>query len=266
MQDDAMSETELRVVCRECGSEVSPYVTECPYCGSRVRKRAPKLEHHDDHFEAKPSAGARLRSRLPKLRINRLFRAGEIAGTGLLSPAVVLAVSALVLLSGVAAGLSLYQVGAVSGPIEGQWWRYLTAPFAYDSVGYLFAVGLAIAIFGSGIEQRLGAFPTLVLMLGCGGLGVLAGYGASVALETSGSLIAGGNSIALGSILAWWALRRGESRAGVTDPPDLIGVGVAVIVVLLLPLVESSADVFAGIAGGLVGGILGLIAARARRD
>ena len=39
-----MSQPDLFVVCRNCGSEVSPYVTECPYCGQRVRKRAPKLD------------------------------------------------------------------------------------------------------------------------------------------------------------------------------------------------------------------------------
>ena len=35
---------ELFVVCKSCGSEVSPYITECPYCGARLRKRAPKIE------------------------------------------------------------------------------------------------------------------------------------------------------------------------------------------------------------------------------
>jgi ribosomal protein L40E len=35
---------ELFVVCKKCNSEVSPYITECPYCGTRLRKRAPKLE------------------------------------------------------------------------------------------------------------------------------------------------------------------------------------------------------------------------------
>ncbi|KAA0269287.1 MAG: zinc-ribbon domain-containing protein, partial [Acidobacteria bacterium] len=44
-----MSQTpELSVVCRSCGSEVSPYVTECPYCGHRLRKRAPRLEREGD--------------------------------------------------------------------------------------------------------------------------------------------------------------------------------------------------------------------------
>ena len=49
-----MSETELSVICKNCGSEVSPYVTECPYCGARLRKRAPKLERRGDVLEPKP--------------------------------------------------------------------------------------------------------------------------------------------------------------------------------------------------------------------
>ena len=34
---------DLFVVCHSCGAEVSKYVTECPYCGERVQKRAPKI-------------------------------------------------------------------------------------------------------------------------------------------------------------------------------------------------------------------------------
>ena len=56
-----MSETELSVICKNCGSEVSPYVTECPYCGARLRKRAPKLERRGDALEAKRAARRRRR-------------------------------------------------------------------------------------------------------------------------------------------------------------------------------------------------------------
>ena len=38
-----MTEPDLFVICKSCSAEVSPYVTECPYCGQRVRKRAPKI-------------------------------------------------------------------------------------------------------------------------------------------------------------------------------------------------------------------------------
>src|SRR5277367_2807278 len=37
------SGADLFVVCKQCGSHVSPYITECPYCGNRLRRRAPKL-------------------------------------------------------------------------------------------------------------------------------------------------------------------------------------------------------------------------------
>ena len=48
-----MSAPELSVVCRNCGSEVSPYVTECPYCGQRLRKRAPKLQREGDEIRVR---------------------------------------------------------------------------------------------------------------------------------------------------------------------------------------------------------------------
>ena len=56
-----MSEPDLFVVCKNCSAEVSPYVTECPYCGQRVRKRAPKIGP-----DGAPQTG-RLRRRGPKL-------------------------------------------------------------------------------------------------------------------------------------------------------------------------------------------------------
>lgn len=290
MRDDRMSDTELEVVCRECGAEVSPYVTECPYCGARVRKRAPRLAYDDDHFEPLPSSGRRLR--LPRLGLGRLLqrrrraraeRAGSaqaattgvasLAGTGFVAPALVVLGSALLMLIRVAGDLSLYQVGAVAGEVQEDWWRYLAAPFAYDNVGYLFVVGVAVAIFGSGLERRLGSPATLILLLGCGVLGALGGYGAEVAIsgDATGLLIAGGNAIALGAVLAWLPLRRAEERrmyAGDRQPLmagyDAVGVGVVVMVLLMLPLVERSADVFAGVAGGVIGGLLGLIATGVR--
>ena len=44
---------DLFVVCKNCGNEVSPYITECPYCGTRLRKRAPRIERPDE--PAKPT-------------------------------------------------------------------------------------------------------------------------------------------------------------------------------------------------------------------
>ena len=48
------SSPDLFVVCKNCGQEVSPYITECPYCGTRLRKRAPKIERDGTVSEPKP--------------------------------------------------------------------------------------------------------------------------------------------------------------------------------------------------------------------
>src|SRR3979411_2124994 len=65
------SGADLFVVCKQCGSEVSPYITECPYCGSRLRKRAPKLDREGRVRERK--------RRSPSPSLPRL-RPGEIPG------------------------------------------------------------------------------------------------------------------------------------------------------------------------------------------
>ena len=63
---------DLFVVCKNCGSEVSPYITECPYCGTRLRKRAPKLDRNGRIAER--TAADRRRPSLSRLR------RGEIPG------------------------------------------------------------------------------------------------------------------------------------------------------------------------------------------
>ena len=60
-------------------------------------------------------------------------------------------------------------------PFDDQWWRLLTAPFAYVDVGYLFVVAIALVLFAAGVERRLGSFAVAVLLLACGALGMLAG-------------------------------------------------------------------------------------------
>ena len=52
---------DLFVICKSCGSEVSPYITECPYCGNRLRKRAPKLDREGRVAEKTPAPAARRR-------------------------------------------------------------------------------------------------------------------------------------------------------------------------------------------------------------
>ena len=150
-------------------------------------------------------------------------------------------------------------------PVHGEWWRFLTAPFAYVDVGYLFVVAVGLAIFGLGIERRLGSAPTALLLLACGALGMLAASGIASA-QGDIVVIGGGNGMALGAVAAWFAIRRAEAHRAIDDDYDRIGVAVAAAVLLALPIFESHADVFAGLIGGAVGGLAGLAASALRHD
>jgi membrane associated rhomboid family serine protease len=246
-----MSETELSVICKNCGSEVSPYVTECPYCGARLRKRAPKLER-------KPRRGPG--GRLFRVKLRGRSAAGPQRPYATL--AAILA-SAVLLLVEVASGASLASVGGLTVPLHDEWWRLFTAPFAYVDVGYLFVVALGLVIFAAGVERRLGTTATAVLLLACGSLGMLAASGVASA-QGDVVVIAGGNGMALGAVAAWFALRRAEAHGAVDQDYDPIGVVVAAAVLLALPIFESTADVFAGLAGGAVGALAGLAAVALR--
>ena len=59
---------------RSCGAEVSPYITECPYCGTRLRKRAPKLE------QGRHAEGAALGAAASARTLPAALRPGEIPG------------------------------------------------------------------------------------------------------------------------------------------------------------------------------------------
>jgi membrane associated rhomboid family serine protease len=246
-----MSETELSVICKNCGSEVSPYVTECPYCGARLRKRAPKLERRGDALEAlRPRRRRRLRRpSMPFSEIGRPY-ATIVAILG----------SAILLLVQKATGYGLVSFGGVVVPFQnGDWWRYLSAPFAYVDVGYLFVVAVGLAIFATGVERRLGTPPTAILLLACGSLGMLAAAGIASA-QGDVTVIGGGNGMALGAVAAWFAIRRAEAQGAIDEEYDAIGVAVAAAVLIALPIFAPTANFFAGLVGGAVGGLAGLAA------
>jgi membrane associated rhomboid family serine protease len=262
-----MAETELSVVCKNCGAEVSPYVTECPYCGTRLRKRAPKLERHGDELQARETRRDRRRRRAAERRArpaeSRLaFLAAErpyVTLVAILGPAVLLVVQR-------AADISLADLGVIFAGVAGtDWWQYFAAPFVYDDIGYLFAVGLAMALFVPYLERRLGVVATLILLIACGALGALAAPGLDDALGDGFTVMAGGNGIALGAVGAWWALHRADARDDPTEEYDWIPVAVAAAVLLLLPAVEDLANVWAGVTGGLVGLACGFSATLGRR-
>lgn len=258
-----MSSPELSVVCKSCGSEVSPYVTECPYCGTRLRKRAPKLERVGDELtpkESKRRKRTRRRQEAAAARAARM-RAGErpyVTIAAILVPAILLVVST-------AAGLTARDVGSIAGSVGSEWWRYLTAPWVYDDAGYLFVAAAALAIFVPGLERRLGIVPAALLLVASGSLGMLAAVAIDSTIEGGVVVAAGGNGVALGALCAWYVIRRDETEALADEALDWIGVAVAAAVLVLLPVVDSLANFPAGVVGGVVGALAGLAATTLRR-
>jgi len=238
---------DLFVICRSCGSEVSPYITECPYCGNRLRKRAPKLDRLGRVTE-------RRRRRQPGPSLPRLKR-GEIPGIRPESRPY--ASIALVLLG--MAGYLVWRTGhvdladvAVLGKPSTHWWRLITAPFIYNNLGFAFVCLGAIALYGWLLERRHGPLPVLALFA-IGGVG---GTAATAAVYSS-PVALGGNGAALALIVAWVipdliALRRDGEVDG-----DLLGTALIAVVVALMPLVVAN-DAPSWVSDGV--GILGGLA------
>jgi membrane associated rhomboid family serine protease len=240
---------DLFVVCKSCGSEVSPYITECPYCGTRLRKRAPKLEKGG---VPKPPKQKRARPMLGSLK------PGEIPGIRADSrtwATWVLVVASVVVPLGGRAGF--YSLGELALPAGDELWRGLTTLFVYGQTGYeVVAVG-AMGLFGWLLERRHGAWATLAVFFasGVGGM-FLAIAGEDIVIAT------GGNGAAL-ALLAAWSMRDVLGRRrGIEDDSDLLGALAIAAVLILLPLATEEASALAGLGGGLIGVILGAILAR----
>lgn len=243
---------DLYLVCKSCGAEVSPYITECPYCGTRIQKRAPKLDRG-----GVPKAPKRARSRpqLPRLR------PGEIPGIRAdRRPLVVWVLVLASLLVTVAINVRprwILDLALTAGSEEP--WRAFTTLFAYQATGYEVATVGSIALFGWLLERRHGWWAPLLVFLVCG-----AG-GAYVAVAFAGEGIAlGANGAALGMLAAWTMRDVLGRRKGIEDDSDLLGVLAIAAVLVLLPLATTEASGVAGVVGGVVGIILGLLFARLR--
>ena len=90
----------------------------------------------------------------------------------------------------------------------------------YENVGYLFAVGVAIAIFGTSLERRYGA-------AGRAGRSSSAAGAAGMYLASEVGdfpLAIGGNASALGLLCAWLVRDLRDRRAGYDTETDLFGV------------------------------------------
>jgi membrane associated rhomboid family serine protease len=258
---------DLFVVCKSCGSEVSPYITECPYCGTRLRKRAPKLERGGT-----PKPPRKARPRLAPLR------SGEIPGIRpdrrpyvTIALVVISVVVTLVGRVGVsliaddqfsalgASTLSAWGELALGGPLDGEWWRLITTQFVYSSTGYEVAALSAIAIFGTLLERRHGWWAPLALFVIGGGAGM-----ALVVAVDEGAIAVGGNAAALAMVAAWAMRDVLGRRSGREDDADLLGVLAIAALLVLIPLAVEEANSLAGLGGGVAGIVMGLGLARLR--
>jgi membrane associated rhomboid family serine protease len=243
---------DLFVICKNCGSEVSPYITECPYCGNRLRKRAPKLDRDGRVTE-------RIGRRTPTPSLPRLRR-GEIPGIRHDAPPY----ATLVLVALGLIGCLLWRTHAVSlatlaayAPLGHQPWRVITSPFTYDNTGYAFVALSVTALYGTLMERRHGPLVALALFL-AGAVG-----GTAVAVTAGAdAVVLGGNGGALALLVAWamqdlLALADGQEIEG-----DLLGTAVLGIVMALMPIVGASASWICDGVGILVGTLVGYPLAR----
>jgi membrane associated rhomboid family serine protease len=249
---------DLFVVCKNCGSEVSPYITECPYCGNRLRKRAPKIER-DASGESRPKERRKAPKRsLPKLKSNEI---PGLRGDEDRRPYVTIALVAL----GAIGFLVLAFVGrgdiALVGPPGDQVWRIFTTPFVEVGAWSQLATLLCVAIFGALLERRHGPFLVLFvwLLAASGGAALVAGL-------DSFPVVLGANAGALGLLAAWVVpvLLARRARPDEDDDADLLGVLVIGVVVAALPIASPFTSALAGAWGAVAGALVGLVLARAR--
>jgi hypothetical protein len=268
---------DLFIVCKNCGSEVSPYVTECPYCGQRVRKRAPKIERGgglpggEVKEPAPPKPRKPKRTRRPtkassSARFERSNPVSRISAGG--RPVATIGIIAVAVLAYLALFANAYAPidVIIVGPIDGDWWKPFTAPFVSFGGGgsavfaggaYQFATLLAIGIFGWLLENRHGPVVVLVVAVvaGAGGMFV------AQAIETL-AIAAGANGMALGLLCAWVVPDLLAWRRNTPYDGDLLGTGVIAAVLLAMPLMVPAADPYAGVTGAVVGLLAGFPLAR----
>ncbi len=266
---------DLFVVCKQCGSEVSPYITECPYCGSRLRRRAPKLPRTSSRggggvlgrlarlsaLRAGTRAGTRTRARA--LRGERSERASRRAPRRrayprldrTLRPYATIALVALGCAGWVAVrgGYVEFAKLAIIGPLHGDWWKLLSNPFAYLDGLYAFVALLATAIFGWLLERRHGPVIVVVVFFGGAVTGALAA--SAVYAEP---IVSGANGAALALIAVWSIPDLAAARGGQYYEGELLGAGAIAATLLLLPYARPEASWLAGVVGAIAGLVLGL--------
>ncbi len=246
---------DLRVVCPTCGSQVSPYVTECPYCGNRVRKRAPKIGSRDDPARKADRVRKRAERRRPKLRES----SGGAPGERRLVVVPSLVVASIVLSCLVRAGFISPRRVEVFGSLTDERWKLLTTPFVHLGLAYGFIALASFAIFGARLERSLGRVATLAVWV------VAGGAGAWLASIDGASPAGGALSAAVAVTVARCFSVVEANRDG--EEEDLVGPLVVLIVLSVLPAFGAGASWYAIGAGVVVGILTGcVLVVRERRE
>jgi Rhomboid family len=245
------TEPDLFVICKNCSSEVSPYITECPYCGHRLRKRAPKIERSG---QVKRPRGAKVR-RPPRAPAMPAFEADESRRPH----------ATLVLL-----GASLFfvvlvvfvdrgRLGIVSR-LSDDPWKAVTSIFVYDNGWYELAALLAIGVYGWRLELRHGPIPVVALFL-LGGVGGMALAG--VADPTPFAF--GGNGLGLALLSAWAVADLQRARHNEDHDGDLTGTLVIAALLVAMSAATAEASIIAAGTGVVAGLATGHVLARVSR-
>jgi membrane associated rhomboid family serine protease len=244
---------DLFVVCKKCGSEVSPYITECPYCGTRLRKRAPKIDRRAG--DAAPRGGRRMpRPTLTPLRTNEI---PGIRGDASGRPNATILILALSLLGFlVLPFVARVDLGLASFGTDQ--WKIAVAPFIYPNAWYQLAALLTIGVFGWRLELRHGPLLVLALFLACG-----IGGDAIATAVGSNAYVFGAPGAALGMLAVWVLPDLVRARNGVEHDGDLLGTAVMAAVVALMPAVTPFASAVATFSGLVLGTLAGLMLLRA---
>jgi membrane associated rhomboid family serine protease len=252
------SGADLFVVCKQCGSEVSPYITECPYCGHRLRRRAPKLPRarSGDGAPRPPRRPIFRRLKASPLAVRRRRRLGS--GEGRWAASRPYATIALVV-AGAAAWIVwhaeplTYLEMAIFGPLHGDWWKIVTSQFIYENGLYAFLTLGTVAIFGWLLERRHGPLVVLVLFIGAGSVGALL-----ATAVYAFPVVAGANAGALALLMAWAAPDLVAARRRSYYEGDLLGAAALAALLLAIPYAYPEASWLAGVAGAVIGLLFGL--------
>ena len=244
---------DLFVVCKNCRAEVSPYITECPYCGARLRKRAPKL----DKGGVPKAPKQRRRPSTPALSRLRPGEMPGVRGDGRPYATLVIVLAAVVFTILVKSGILDFVDFVVAGPLPDDAYRYVSTVFVYESTAYEAVTLFSVLVFGWLLERRHGFWAPLLVFAA----GTAAGMALAL-LADPDVLLTGASAGALALLGAWvvrdlLALRRGEEVES-----DMLGVACVAVLLLLMPAALYEPDPVAGIAGALTGLLLGALLAR----